>query len=343
MAEGVGRVSIAIQTDKSVREYREIARLVEDLGFDGLSAFADLGFQPPIPALLAAAAETSVIRLGPACLNPVLTHPVEIAGQIAALADAAGRGRSGGTRVYLGLARGSWLDRVGVPSAGGLARLAEAVEVVDLLLRGDQSGYAGEHFVIGEGFRLAGPLPVVRPDLLLGVWGPRGMALAGRVADEVKIGGSANPDMVRLARSRLCAACVAAGRPADAVRLAVGAVTVVDADRTAAREAARREVAMYLDVVAALDPTTVVEPAVRAGLAERLAANDPAGAAALIDDETLDRFAIAGDPAEVAEHALALFAAGADRVEFGTPHGLSGLAGITVLGREVLPRIRDRL
>jgi 5,10-methylenetetrahydromethanopterin reductase len=333
-------VSVAIQTDKSVAEYREIARVVEDLGFDGLSAFADLGFQPPVPALLAAAAETSRIRLGPACLNPVLTHPVEIAGQIAALADAAGHDAHGDPRVYLGLARGSWLDRLGIPAVGGLARLAEAVGVVDLLLRGDESGYAGTHFTIPEGFRLAGPLPARRPDLLLGVWGPRGVALAGRVADEVKIGGSANPDMVRLARTRLREACLAAGRPADAVRLAVGAVTVVDRDRSVAREVARREVAMYLDVVAALDPTTTVTSAVRTALAERLAADDPAGAAAVIDDATLDRFAIAGNPTDVAEHALALFRAGADRVEFGTPHGLTGLGGIELLGRRVLPAVR---
>ena len=60
--------------------------------------YGDLYFQPPLPALLAMARATSVIKLGPACLNPYLMHPVEIAGQMAAL-DTASSGRA-----FLGLA-----------------------------------------------------------------------------------------------------------------------------------------------------------------------------------------------------------------------------------------------
>ena len=41
----------------------------------------------------------------------------------------------------------------------------------------------------------------------------------------------------------------------DEVGIVVGAVTVVDEDGDAARERARREVAMYLEVVGGLDPT----------------------------------------------------------------------------------------
>ena len=268
---------------------------------------------------------------------------MEIAGQIAALADAAGAGPTGRGRVYLGLARGSWLERLGLGTSGGLRRLTEAVDVVDLLLRGDQNGYQGRYFTLRPSFRLHGPLPSSRPDLLLGVWGPRGIALAARVADEVKLGGSASPDMVALTASRVADAVRGSGRPAGAVGLAVGAVTVVDHDRQAARARARQEVAMYVDVVAALDPTTVVDPTVLALLRERVAGGDLAGASALIDDDLLDRFAIAGEPDEVAEHALALFRAGADRVEFGTPHGLSGPEGIGMLGREVLPAVREAL
>src|SRR5436309_1728548 len=62
-----------------------LGRLAEDLGFDVVSVFGDLGDQPPLPALLAIAQSTHRVRVGPACLNPYTTHPVEIAGQIAAL------------------------------------------------------------------------------------------------------------------------------------------------------------------------------------------------------------------------------------------------------------------
>lgn len=334
---GPGRLSLGVQTDKSLDEYARIARRAEDLGFDGLSAFADLGYQPPLPALLAAAGATSRIRLGVACWSPTMLYPVEIAGQVAAL-DAASAGRA-----YLGLTRGAWLARIGLPPPGGVTRLEEAVAVIRALLSGDRSGVRGRHFSIEPGFSLNYRLPERPIPLLLGVWGPRGAALAARVADAVKIGGCANPAMVARMRSWLDAGCAAAGRPADAISIVAGAVTVVDPDREAARARARTEVAMYLDVVAALDRTVTLDPAMLRGISERVAAGDPAGAGALVTDEALDLFCLAGTPDEVAEHAAALVAAGASGVEFGTPHGLTARRGVEILGREVLPAVRRSL
>jgi 5,10-methylenetetrahydromethanopterin reductase len=53
-----------------------------------VSVFADLLYQPPLPALLEMARTTSPVRLGAACLKPYTQHPYEIAGSLAAL-DAA--------------------------------------------------------------------------------------------------------------------------------------------------------------------------------------------------------------------------------------------------------------
>ena len=66
-----------------------------------VSVYHDLLFQPAIYPLLLMAQATERVRLGPAALNPFTLHPVEIAGQIAAL-DAASGGRA-----YLGLVRGA--------------------------------------------------------------------------------------------------------------------------------------------------------------------------------------------------------------------------------------------
>lgn len=323
-----GAVSIAFQSDKGPDEYARLAVAAESYGFDGVSVFGDLGYQPPLYPLLVMARATSRLRLGAACLNPYLTHPVEIAGQVAAL-DAASGGRA-----YLGLARGSWLSRVGVRQDRPLRTLREAAEVVAALLAGDDSGYAGEVFRIAPGtaLRYVPYRPVV--DLLLGVWGPRGAALAAEVAHEVKLGGSANPDMVATMRGWLSAA---SDRPVGVV---AGAVTVVDEDRAAARRRARAEVAMYLDVVARLDPTVTVEPDLLARLGELVAAGAHAEAGALVGDDLLDRFCFAGTPDEVAGRAAAVLAAGASRVEFGTPHGLTDGRGVDLLGTKVLPRIR---
>jgi 5,10-methylenetetrahydromethanopterin reductase len=120
----------------------------------------------------------------------------------------------------------------------------------------------------------------------------------------------------------------------------MGAVTVVDRDGAAARRRARAEVAMYLAVVAELDPTTQLPP----GFAERIRALVDAGqdeaAGALIPDEVLDRFAFSGTPEQVAALAQEVLNAGADRVDFGTPHGLTDRDGVEALGTMVLPLLR---
>lgn len=298
-------VGLGLQSDKTPDEYLALARRAEAGGFDVVSVYHDLLYQPAIAPLLLMARETERVRLGPAALNPYTLHPVEIAGQIAAL-DAASGGRA-----YLGLVQGSWLDRLGIEPRRPLTALRETVEIVRRLLAGDRSGLAGEVFSLAAGAGLAyEPLRREVP-LMIGTWRPRTAAFAGEVAHELKIGGSANPDMVRLVREWI-------GN--DDVAIVVGAVTVVDLDGRAARERARAEVEPYLGVVAHLDPTLELER----------------GA-----EPPLDRFVLAGTPEEVAAQARRLLDAGAGRVEFGTPQGLTTSGGVDLLARRVLPLLRD--
>jgi 5,10-methylenetetrahydromethanopterin reductase len=298
-------LGLGLQSNKRPGEYAALAAIAEDAGFDVLTVFNDLFFQPALPALLEIARATERVRVGPSCLNPFTVHPVELAGQTAAL-DLESNGRA-----FLGLAAGAWLDRVGVETRRPLTAISEAWEVVRRLLAGDDSGFEGERFSLAPGSALAyEPLRREVP-LLVGTWSPRLTAFAGEHATELKIGGCANPAMVRLARERL---------GSSATRIVVGAVTVVDEDDTAARALARAEVALYLPVVAGHDPTVDVD----------LEAPE-------ISDEVLDLFAFAGSPERIGEHAEALFAAGADRVEFGTPHGIDERRGVELLATRVLP------
>jgi 5,10-methylenetetrahydromethanopterin reductase len=242
-------IGLGFQSDKSGPEYATLAALAEDCGFDVLSVFGDLLFQPPVYPLLEMARATSRVRLGAACWNPYTLHPYEIAGQLAALQQA-----SAG-RAYLGLARGTWLDAIGVSQDRPVTRLREAVEVIRALLSGDTNGVAGSVFRLTAGTRLRYRLPGAPAPLLIGTWGPATAAMAGELADEVKIGGTANPAMIGVMRQRLAPGLALAGREAGAVKVVVGAVTVVDEDGAAARAKARMEVAMYLDAIGRLDPT----------------------------------------------------------------------------------------
>ena len=206
--------------------------------------------------------------------------------------------------------QGAWLAELGLEQTQPLTALREAVEIVGRLLGGDRSGFAGERFRLAPGTGLRYEPRRRSVPLMIGTWRPRTAAYAGRVAQEVKIGGCANPDMVRLMRRWV-------GN--DAVGIVAGAVSVVDEDSARARERARAEVAMYLDVVAGLDPTLELQPG---------------------QPPPLDRFVIAGTPEEVAAHARRLFDAGASRVEFGTPQGLTTATGVELLATRVLPLLR---
>lgn len=284
--------------------YEAIARRAEDAGIDVLSVYHDLLDQPAIGPLLLMARVTEQIRLGPAALNPFTLHPYEIAGQIAML-DAVSNGRA-----FLGLAKGAWLDRLGIEEARPLGAMKEAVEIIDALLTGDESGVAGERFTLTPGTKLSYPLTRKSVPLLIGTWGPATARWAGTVADEVKLGGSANPDLVPVAREWIAN---------PAVRIVVGCVTVVDEDGDWARERARAAVEPYLGVVAHLDPTL------------ELRAGQP---------PPLERFCIAGTPEEVAARVIELWDAGAGRVELGTPQGHTTQSGVDLICERVLPLVR---
>ena len=232
---GVGgaEIGIGLQGDKAPGEYAALARAAERFGVDVVSVFADLMFQPPLPALLEIAAATTTVRVGAACLNPFTLHPVEIAGQVAVL-DTVSEGRA-----FLGLARGSWLDAVGVDQVRPVDALEEAAAVVAALLRHDRGGFAGRRFTLAAGTVLRYPTRRRVVPLLVGGWGRRVGELAGRIADEVKVGGSANPAMVPVIAGHVAAGAEAVGRDPGEVAIVVGAVTVVDEDGERARARAR--------------------------------------------------------------------------------------------------------
>jgi 5,10-methylenetetrahydromethanopterin reductase len=328
------RFGIGLRGDRRPSGYGALGQLAEDLGFDVVSVFADLGYQPPLQPLLELAAATNRVSLGPACINPYTTHPVEIAGQIAAL-DLASGGRA-----YLGIAKGAWLSSIGVPQPRPVRAIRETAEIVRRLLEGDDSGFQGELFTVEPGFRLEFDVARKQVPLLVGSWGERTAALAGEIAGELKVGGSANARLVPLMLSRLAGGAARAGREVDSTGVVLGAVTVVDEDGAAARERARSAVAMYFEVVAGLDPTVAVPDGMVEEIGRLLRTGDDRGAGRRIPDDLLDRFSFSGTPKHVVQQVRDIFDAGAARVEFGAPFGLDMGRGLRLLGQRVLPEFR---
>jgi 5,10-methylenetetrahydromethanopterin reductase len=329
-------VSIAFQTDKTPAEYIALAKLVDQYTFDAVSVYCDAPFHPSYGPLLLMAPHLRRARVGPAAVSPSRIHPVDMAAETALLASAA----TGGA--YLGIARGAWLAQHGMAEiTRPIQAIREAVAIVRQLLSGGSGGFQGKVYQIAESVRAPYPLPDRPIPVMIGSWGRRLCGLAGEIADEVKVGGSANPAIVPVIRDFIAEGEARAGRSSGTVGIVLGAVTVADEDREAARQAARRAAVLYLPVVAPLDPTVQVEPELIARLQGHADRGEFEAGARLVSDALLDRFAFSGNAADLIAQAEGCFAAGAGRIEFGTPHGLVPAQGIRILGEQVIPALRD--
>jgi probable F420-dependent oxidoreductase len=172
----------------TAREWAELARRAEDLGYSTLTCADHLDDQfAPVPALAAAAMATSTIRLGTLVLANDYRHPV-VAAKDAATLDVLSEGR-----LELGVGAG-WMtsdyETAGIPldpPGTRLERLAEGLAVMRGLFADGPFSFEGEHYRIDglEGF----PKPIQRPGppIVLGGGGPRMLRLAAREADVVGI------------------------------------------------------------------------------------------------------------------------------------------------------------
>jgi probable F420-dependent oxidoreductase len=143
----------------------------------------------PMPAIVAAAAATTRLRVGTLVLNNDFRHPVPL-GREAALVDVLSNGR-----LQLGLGAGymkSEYEQAGLPfDRGGVrvARLAEAVTILKGLLRGDTVTFEGQHYRVTGHAIHPRPHQQPHPPILIGGNGRHILALAAREADIVALTG----------------------------------------------------------------------------------------------------------------------------------------------------------
>ena len=171
-------------------------RRAEELGFDHAWTYDHLAWRglagerwhATVPTLTAAATVTSRIRLGTFVASPNYRHPVPFAKDIATVDQI-----SGG-RMLLGLGSGGTgfdafvLGQPELTPRERFARFAEFAEALDVLLRFEAPGSDGISFegtwYTAAGARMVGePAQHPRMPLHLAADGPKGLALAVRIAD----------------------------------------------------------------------------------------------------------------------------------------------------------------
>jgi len=326
------QLSIAFQSNKKPSEYISLAKLVNRFDFDVVSVYCDAPYHPSYGPLLLMAPHIRNARLGPAAVSPFRMHPIDIAANTALLAGLA----SGG--VYIGLARGAWLNDYGIKQPRTpILGVKEAIYIIRKLLTGEAAGFQGKVFNIAEHVTAPYPLPEADIPVLIGTWGSKMATLAGEFANEVKVGGSANPEMGLMIASNVRQGELNLGRNTGSVGIVLGAVTVIDEDRSLARRLAKEALSLYLPIVAKLDNTISLDPELLEKIQGLVENGNTKSAGKLIPDEILDKLAFSGDYKDIINQVENLFQAGVTRVEFGTPHGVTSDGGINQIGEKVLP------
>ncbi|HEX6212480.1 MAG TPA: LLM class flavin-dependent oxidoreductase [Methylomirabilota bacterium] len=302
----------------------EWARAAERAGLGSLWVIEDY-FHPGAYTMAAAAAAVSErIVIGLGVVNPYTRHPALVAMETAALAAMA----PGRVVLGLGSSNRTWIEaQMAIPFKTPLRGLREGVEIVRRLLDGQRVTRAGEVFSVHD-VALEAP-PAAAVPILLGVKGPRALALAAEVADGVLCSILASPAHIRRAR--------AATGPRPHFRIIAYVPIAVSDDGARARAWMRPLVARYLGVLhgQSILADAGLDAARTQPLRDALLAGRPA--ADLVTDEMLDTVAIAGTPAQ-GRAALRRWAeAGVDGLVAVVPEGADLADQIERLGRELSP------
>ncbi|MBG6094747.1 TIGR03621 family F420-dependent LLM class oxidoreductase [Nocardioides luteus] len=171
--------------------WSDLARRVESAGYDTLVMPDNVSFGHAVfPALAAAAAVTTTLRVGTYVLANDFRHPVQVAKESATLAVlsggrfelglGAGRPDSERENAMLGLG----FDRPGVR----VDRLVESIGLIKRLLAGETVTVEGPHHRAVEASVLPYGTPPQQVPLLVAGGGPRMLRIAGEHADIAALG-----------------------------------------------------------------------------------------------------------------------------------------------------------
>jgi len=324
--------SIAISGDREIEEYISIAKIVDESAFTNLSIYDDLLFKPAWPILSVIAVNTERIKIGPAVLNPYLTHPAVIAANISVIDDIS-KGRA-----FIGIGKGAFLDFVNINSKKPITAVKETIDIIQNLTRGIRKPFHGEVFSLKDGAFLRWDSDHRAIPIMVGTWGEKMSSMAGAKADEVKASPLWNIEYAEILRSKIDQGAASVGRAPSEIGLTIGVLTSIHNDPDVAKEFARNSLAVYLPH---LYPMTEVMGVPQNEISNVRKLSDLGKypeASKLISDKTLNNFCLYGSPSEIRSKITDLVnSTPVDKIEFGTPLGPNSFEAINLLRTEVIP------
>lgn len=327
-----GRVRIGVNFDGFVPTGEAIALAKESVaaGAGSLWVAEHLGYREAIATCMAFAfAVPSEAALVPTAVSPYVSHPVPTAMALATLDEVA----PGRAAIAVGTGNPMFLKEAGQAMVKPVAAVREFVAALRALWTGEPVHTEGE-FVRLAGARLA-VVPKTPIPVYVAAIGPDMLKLAGRVGDGVVLSAGLSTDSVRQSIAHCTEAATAAGRDPEKIRRAGYIFFAASPDGRAARDIVRERLAFvmrnkFLAENIKSSGIPVDHEAVIAAIARR----DIAGAAALVSDEAVDAFGIAGTPEHCMQRLADFVAAGLDEPVL----GLLGTPEDCALGLDVIRR-----
>ena len=174
----------------SGKEWSELAQRIEDLGYSTLTMPDHFGNQmAPMPALMAAAAATTMLRVGALVWDNDYKHPVVLAKELATM-DLLSDGR-----LEVGIGAGweradyDWSGIPYDPPGVRVDRFEEGLAVIKGHFTPGPFSFSGQHYTVSGLDGLPKPVQPHIP-ILVGGGGKRVLSIAAREADIVGINGT---------------------------------------------------------------------------------------------------------------------------------------------------------
>lgn len=338
----------------------EIARQLEDAGWDGLAVGEAHGILPdPYTVLAVAAVATTRLKVGTAVAIPI-RHPILAADAMATL-----QGLSRGRAVF-GIGRGDGGVKVLQQAPMKVAEFEVYLSRIQGYLRREVVDIDGSASAMGRLYDIDPSMDVPKPPLDVAATGPKTIELAARQAESISFSVGANTERLQHSLGLARAACVAAGRDFDSLQ--VGCYTqmaVIDGPSDPALEAIRG-LAITHARFSGFEPTSVTADVDVAEhgqyrhaveTMEKVLRNPTGGIVRAegaepgeltfypheaASEDLIRQFAIVGDAEYCVRRLQALVDVGLDRIWIGTKgvgvdlHERNALR----IGREVLPLIK---
>src|SRR6476661_4932017 len=328
---------VTVLPDPPYTRMIELIQLAEQQGFEYAWTYdSHVLWQESFPVLAIVADRTSTIKLGHMVTNPGTREPTVLASAYATLHDV-----SDG-RMVMGIGRGDSARRYINQQPVGIRRFESACRMIKPLMNGEKVQWNDTDVALSW----------VRPELppiemYVAGYGPKVLAIAGRVADGVVIQ-LADPDIIQWIMSTARAAAEEAGRDPAALKCIVSAPSHISDDLADAREQVRWFPAMVSnhvrDLIGRYGADGSVVPRaltdyVPADTGYDYDEHSRVGAkhGAFVTDEICDRFCVLGSPEQATQKLRELEAIGVDQFNiYLMTH--SQEETLQAYGRDIIPR-----